>query len=63
MFCYFMAQVCIMNMSDTWVQSRDVYTKQIQLEREENIKNNKAKESVTETVTVVETTISAQSDN
>ena len=52
-----------MNMSDTWVQSRDVYTKQIQLEREENIKNNKAKESVTETVTVVETTISAQSDN
>lgn len=28
MFCYFMAQVCIMNMSDTWVQSRDVYTKQ-----------------------------------
>ena len=63
MFCYFMAQVCIMNMSDTWVQSRDVYTKQIQLEREENIKKNKAKESVTETVTVVETTISAQSDN
>lgn len=52
-----------MNMSDTWVQSRDVYTKQIQLEREENIKKNKAKESVTETVTVVETTISAQSDN
>ena len=63
MFCYFMAQVCIMNMSNTWVQSRDVYTKQIQLEREENIKKNKAKESVTETVTVVETTISAQTRN
>ena len=58
-----MAQVCIMNMSDTWVKSRDAYTKQIQLEREENIKKNKAKESVTEAVTVVETTISAQTGN
>ena len=58
-----MAQVCIMNMSDTWVQSRDAYTKQIQIEREENIKQNKAKESATETVTVVETTISAQTGN
>ena len=46
-----------MNMSDTWVQSRDVYTKQIQLEKRRKYKNNKAKESVTETVTVVETTI------
>ena len=63
MFCYFMAQVCIMNMSDTWVQSRDAYTKQIQIEREENIKQNKTKESATETVTVVETTISAQTGN
>ena len=52
-----------MNMSDTWVQSRDAYTKQIQIEREENIKQNKTKESATETVTVVETTISAQTGN
>ena len=64
MFCYFMANVDIMCMSDTWTKSRDAYSKQLQQEREkaieknkkENQENNDSTESGTETTGASETT-------
>lgn len=34
MFCYFMTQVNVLCMSDTWVKSRDAYTEQLKKEQE-----------------------------
>lgn len=46
-FCYFMAEVNVLCMSDTWIKSRDAYSKQLRQEQEEAIKKQKEKESET----------------
>lgn len=51
MFCYFMAQVNILCMSDTWVQSKNDYLKQLKQEQEEALKNQKVEEQETEVIT------------
>lgn len=61
MFCYFMANVDIMCMSDTWVKSREAYSKQLQQEREKAIEmnkkdNQKKEDSTSHTQTTDETT-------
>lgn len=54
MFCYFMAQVNILCMSDTWVQSKNAYQKQLQQEQQEALEKQKGKEQETEIQTDIE---------
>lgn len=51
MFCYFMAQVNIFCMSDTWVHSKNEYLKQIKQEQEEALEKQKTDEKETEITT------------
>lgn len=48
MFCYFMAQVNVLCMSDTWVESRDAYTKQLKEEQEKALKEQMSEEKETQ---------------
>lgn len=45
MFCYFIAQVNIMCMSDTWVDSKNKYLEQIKQEQEKELKEQMEKET------------------
>lgn len=51
MFCYFMAQVNILCMSDTWVQSQKAYTEKLKQEQEEALKKQNSDEKETEITT------------
>ena len=44
-FCYFIAEVNIMCMSDTWVASKNKYVKQLQKEQEKTLEKQKTKET------------------
>lgn len=56
MFCYFMAQVNILCMSDTWVKSKNQYLKQLEQEQQEILKKQKNTEKQTEIESKSETT-------
>ena len=56
MFCYFMAQVNILCMSDTWVKSKNQYLKQLEQEQQEVLKKQKNTEKQTEIESKSETT-------
>ena len=45
MFCYFMAEVNVLCMSDKWVKSRDAYSEQLKQEQEEAFKKQKDKDT------------------
>ncbi len=56
MFCYFMAEVNVLCMSDTWVKSRDAYSEQLKQEQEEVLKKQKDKDTEDKTKKENETT-------
>ena len=56
MFCYFMAQVNILCMSDTCVKSKNQYLKQLEQEQQEILKKQKNTEKQTEIESKSETT-------
>lgn len=56
MFCYFMAEVNVLCMSDTWVKSRDAYSEQLKQEQEEVLKKQKDKDTEDKTKKQNETT-------
>lgn len=47
MFCYFIAEINIMCMSDTWVNSKNKYLEQIRQEQENNLEEQNKKEETT----------------
>lgn len=47
MFCYFIAEINIMCMSDTWVNSKNKYLEQIRQEQEKKLEEQNKKEETT----------------
>ena len=47
MFCYFMTQVNVLCMSDTWVESRDAYTEKLKNEQQKAMEEQMSKEQET----------------
>ncbi len=51
LFCYFIAQVNIMCMSDTWIASRNKHAEQLQREQEKTIQKQRNEEKKTKETT------------